>query len=131
MQTNFPGNPSVWLKDFASLLNLRLERVVEPDPIYEDKPVGESASEGDSIIIALGLIIKVSHLLSFILPDYPMSLVPAKTKTMLKSTMNDCSTQTLALFLEHCVQNMIIESGKGTLYSPLNRAPNSSLICWF
>ena len=40
-KATFPDNPSVWLLDLASLLNLRLENVPENDPLFEDKPAGE------------------------------------------------------------------------------------------
>ena len=39
-QATFPDNPSVWLLDLASLLNLRLEKVPETDPLFEDKSPG-------------------------------------------------------------------------------------------
>ena len=39
-QATFPDNPSVWLLDLASLLNLKLENVPESDPLFEDKPQG-------------------------------------------------------------------------------------------
>lgn len=39
-QTSFPGNKDVWLKDLASYLNLKMERVAEPDPVFRDKPKG-------------------------------------------------------------------------------------------
>ena len=39
-RATFPENPSVWLKDLASMLNVRLENVSEPDPVFEGKPRG-------------------------------------------------------------------------------------------
>ncbi len=39
-QATFPDNPSVWLKDLASLLNLLLEKVPETDPVFNGKPKG-------------------------------------------------------------------------------------------
>ena len=40
-QTTFPDSPSVWLKDIASVLNLRLDMVPENDPLFEGKPKGK------------------------------------------------------------------------------------------
>ena len=37
----FPENPSVWLKDLASYINLRLDKVKEPDPVFIDEDIGE------------------------------------------------------------------------------------------
>ena len=41
-QATFPDNPSVWLLDLASLLNLRMEKVPENEPLLlDDKPAGK------------------------------------------------------------------------------------------
>lgn len=39
-KASFPGNIEVWLKDLASLLNIKLEQCPEPDPIMKNKPKG-------------------------------------------------------------------------------------------
>lgn len=36
----FPSNPSVWLKDLASVLVLHLDKVQEADPVFADQPAG-------------------------------------------------------------------------------------------
>jgi hypothetical protein len=41
-QSVFPENPSVWLKDLASFLNIKFDHIKEPDPIFSDQPAGES-----------------------------------------------------------------------------------------
>ena len=40
-KTTFPDNPSVWLKDLAAYLNVKLDCVAEPDPVFEGKPQGK------------------------------------------------------------------------------------------
>ena len=40
-KATFPDNPSVWLKDMSSLLNVRLEKVIDEGPVFESKPLGE------------------------------------------------------------------------------------------
>ena len=39
-QQRFPENQEVWLKDLASYINLKLEKVPESDPVFKDKPKG-------------------------------------------------------------------------------------------
>lgn len=43
-KASFPGNIEVWLKDLASLLNIKLEQCPEPDPVMKNKPKGKSNS---------------------------------------------------------------------------------------
>ena len=39
-QESFPDNRPIWLKDLASVLNLRLEKVPMIDPVFEDESPG-------------------------------------------------------------------------------------------
>jgi hypothetical protein len=41
VQATFPENPSVWLKDLASILNLKMDKVPESDPVFQGKPHGQ------------------------------------------------------------------------------------------
>jgi hypothetical protein len=36
----FPDNQDVWLKDLASYINLKVDKVVDSDPIFKDKQKG-------------------------------------------------------------------------------------------
>ena len=45
----FPDNPDVWLKDLASLINLRLDSVPVVNPPFEGKSPGMWASRVDSV----------------------------------------------------------------------------------
>ena len=40
-QLCFPGNEDVWLKDLASIINLRLEHIADVDPVFKDKLKGD------------------------------------------------------------------------------------------
>lgn len=40
-KSSFPGNIEVWLKDLASLLNIKLEQCPEPDPFLKNKAKGK------------------------------------------------------------------------------------------
>ena len=39
-QLRFPENQEVWLKDLASYINLKLEKVPDTDATFKDKPKG-------------------------------------------------------------------------------------------
>ncbi|KAK2151576.1 hypothetical protein LSH36_358g00012 [Paralvinella palmiformis] len=80
VQTTFPENPSVWLKDLASILNLKMDKVPEPDPVFQDKPY-----------------------------DYPLCMLPTPVKKLLRETVNQCSTDTLQHFIEHCIHSMVAD----------------------
>ena len=41
-QLRFPDNQEVWLKDLASFLNLKLEKVPDPDPTFKGKAKGKA-----------------------------------------------------------------------------------------
>lgn len=45
VQTTFPDNPSVWLKDLASWINLKLESVEEKDPVFASQAAGKSTNK--------------------------------------------------------------------------------------
>ena len=48
-QLRFPENQDVWLKDLASYINLKLEKVPDSDPIFKDKPKGIKIPNSDPI----------------------------------------------------------------------------------
>ncbi|XP_013399368.1 transmembrane protein 214-B [Lingula anatina] len=83
-QATFPENPSVWLKDIASFINLKLENVEEKDPVFADQP-----------------------------KDYPVCKLPKNLRSLLMNTLNQCSNQTLEIFWDHCIQSMVADMGKG------------------
>ena len=43
-QESFPDNRSIWLKDLASVLHLRLINVPMTDPVFADQSAGESCT---------------------------------------------------------------------------------------
>ncbi|XP_071117235.1 transmembrane protein 214-B-like [Haliotis cracherodii] len=81
---SFPENPDVWLKDLASFLNLKLERVPENDAVFKDKP-----------------------------KDFPLCKLSKSCQEVLISSMKKCSEQTLEHLFYHCLQTMISEAQKG------------------
>ncbi|KAI0223090.1 transmembrane protein 214 [Lamellibrachia satsuma] len=83
-QESFPESRSIWLKDLASVLNLRLEKVTMIDPVFEDE-----------------------------IPEYPACLLPRKMRSLLLGQLRECPQEMLELFLEHCVQSMITSINKG------------------
>ncbi|XP_064625287.1 transmembrane protein 214-A-like isoform X2 [Lineus longissimus] len=83
-QAVFPDNPSVWLKDLASFLNIKFDHVKEPDPVFSDHPV-----------------------------DYPLCKVTERMKKLLKKALSLTTPEVKELFFEHCVQSMIQDLGKG------------------
>merc|ERR1712168_1021397 len=80
----FPDSPSVWLKDIVSILNLRLDKVPEPDPVFE----GRSA-------------------------DYPACLLTNKVRKLLMKIINECPVEITEIFYDHCLQTMINDISKG------------------
>ena len=46
-------------------------------------------------------------------PDYPLCTLDKPVHQLLVRTLNMCSTKTLELFFEHCMQSMINDMGKG------------------
>ncbi|XP_064606535.1 transmembrane protein 214-B-like [Liolophura sinensis] len=83
-QTSFPGNKDVWLKDLASYLNLKMERVAEPDPVFRDKP-----------------------------KDFPLSKLESRSKDLIMNTLKTCDPATIEHLYYHCIQTMLTEMGKG------------------
>ena len=39
-KVTFPDNESVWMKDMSCLLNVRLDKVQDEGPVFEEKPIG-------------------------------------------------------------------------------------------
>ncbi|CAH1773178.1 unnamed protein product [Owenia fusiformis] len=83
-QQTFPDNSSVWLKDMASYLNMKLDDIADPSPVFEGQA-----------------------------PDFPACKLPKGVQKLLRGVLSKCSQATLELFLEHCVQSMITDMGKG------------------
>ncbi|GFO07292.1 transmembrane protein 214 [Plakobranchus ocellatus] len=82
-QIKFPDNPDVWLKDLASFLNLKLEKVKETDDFYKGKPQG-----------------------------FPLALVPMSSQKVLNSVVKQFSNQMLDNLFYHCIQQMLAQSSK-------------------
>ncbi|XP_014668943.1 PREDICTED: transmembrane protein 214-like [Priapulus caudatus] len=82
-QTKFPDNPTIWLKDLASYLNLELH-VPEKDPLFTGQPV-----------------------------DYPLCKLPKVVQKLMLTTMRKSGASVQQLFLEHCVRSTITDSSKG------------------
>lgn len=78
-----PNTPFVWLKDFASFLNVKLDSAIE-DPVFSGKPIG-----------------------------YPSILLSKGVYDLMIKTFNRCTLQMLELFFEHCLQNMVQDTLKG------------------
>ncbi|XP_076440905.1 transmembrane protein 214-B-like isoform X2 [Babylonia areolata] len=83
-QLHFPDNQDVWLKDLASYINLKLEKVTDADPTFKDKP-----------------------------KDYPQNQLSAACQKVINSLFKKCSKQSLDHVFYHSVQCMISQSGKG------------------
>jgi len=83
-KASFPGNIEVWLKDLASLLNIKLEQCPEPDPIMKNKP-----------------------------KDYPMCHLSNKCQDVIKSVIRGASAETLEHLLYHSITTMLSEMNKG------------------
>ncbi|XP_077991543.1 transmembrane protein 214-B-like [Glandiceps talaboti] len=82
IQNRFPESPSLWLKDLVTYLNLKLN-VKDGDPVFSDQPL-----------------------------DYPYSKVGSSLKKMLISALEKCSFNTLLLFFEFCIQEMISDRNR-------------------
>lgn len=82
-QAKFPENPSVWLKDMASYLNLELH-LQEKDPVLVGPPV-----------------------------DSPYSYLPASVQKLMTNVLAKCPLEVQSLFFEHCVRAMITDFNKG------------------
>ncbi|XP_061182202.1 transmembrane protein 214-B-like [Saccostrea echinata] len=83
-KSSFPGNIEVWLKDLASLLNIKLEQCPEPDPIMKNKP-----------------------------RDYPLCHLSNKCQDVIKSVIREASAETLEHLLYHSITTMLSEMNKG------------------
>lgn len=83
-QTRFPDNAEVWLKDLASFLNLKLEDVPEPDPLFKNKP-----------------------------KDFPKSELKKDCCDVIRKVLKESSSVTLEHLLYHSIQTMLTESAKG------------------
>jgi hypothetical protein len=83
-KSTFPDNPDVWLKDLASMLNLKLDKLVVTDPTFADKPT-----------------------------DYPACLLSKPVKAFLLDTLAKMTPQTLHIFLDHCIESMMNDIVKG------------------
>ncbi|KAK7099808.1 transmembrane protein 214-B-like isoform X2 [Littorina saxatilis] len=83
-QLRFPENQEVWLKDLASYLNLKLEKVPDPDPTFKGKA-----------------------------KEYPQSQLSKGCQKTINAVFKKCSKQSLDHLFYHCVQSMISEANKG------------------
>lgn len=73
-KASFPGNIEVWLKDLASLLNIKLEQCPEPDPVMKNKPKGKPSSINAcmSLLNKVDIFIKSSNSkINFSLSPFP------------------------------------------------------------
>ncbi|KAK7485334.1 hypothetical protein BaRGS_00023433 [Batillaria attramentaria] len=84
-QLRFPDNQDVWLKDLASYINLKLEKVTESHPTFKDKDKG-----------------------------YPMNQLSGGSRQVINGLFKKCSKQSLDHLFYHCVQCMLAENAKGT-----------------
>ncbi|XP_070555188.1 transmembrane protein 214-B-like [Ptychodera flava] len=82
VQNKFPDSPLLWLKDLVTFMNLKLN-VKDGDPVFGEQPL-----------------------------DYPLCKVGNTLKKLLISALNKCSTNTLHLFFEFCVHEMISDRNK-------------------
>uniref|UniRef100_A0A0B7A1B2 Transmembrane protein 214 n=2 Tax=Arion vulgaris TaxID=1028688 RepID=A0A0B7A1B2_9EUPU len=82
-QIMFPDNQDVWLKDLASYLNLKLEKVKDTDATFKGKPQG-----------------------------YPLELLPASSQKVLNSVVKKFSNMTLDHLFYQFVQTLLVESSK-------------------
>ncbi|XP_074641719.1 transmembrane protein 214-B-like [Tubulanus polymorphus] len=80
--STFPESPSIWLKDLASFINLKLEDVKADDPAFEGKPT-----------------------------EYPQNLLPESCKKAFRKILKQAPTAVLELFFEHCVKSVIADVG--------------------
>lgn len=83
VQTRYPETPSIWLKDLASLLNVKLN-VELNDVIFNNKSAG-----------------------------YPLCIISPAITDILVKTMNQCSNSVLKHFFEHCIHSMSQDMVKG------------------
>ncbi|XP_048760767.2 transmembrane protein 214-like [Ostrea edulis] len=83
-KSSFPGNIEVWLKDLASLLNIKLEQCPEPDPFLKNKA-----------------------------KDFPMCHLSNKCQDVVKSVIREASAETLEHLLYHSITTMLSEMNKG------------------
>ncbi|PVD22762.1 hypothetical protein C0Q70_16018 [Pomacea canaliculata] len=83
-QLRFPDNQDVWLKDLASYLNIKLEKVQEPEGAFKGRE-----------------------------KDYPMARLSGGCKKVIFNVFRKCSKENLDHLFYHCVQGMITESSKG------------------
>ena len=123
-QATFPDSPLVWLKDLASIITLRLEKLPEPDPVLAGKP-NSTASPTVSVLIGIGDPTSVPGIVFFTVADYPMCLLPEPVHALLAKTLTECSSHTRDLFLDHCVQSIVNDISKGLhilhwMYAPCN-----------
>ncbi|XP_064115342.1 transmembrane protein 214-B-like [Macrobrachium nipponense] len=84
VMSRFLDSPLIWLKDLASYLNVRINPVRQPDPVFKGQD-----------------------------PSYPASRLSSKVKQLLLSTLSQCSDTVLASFHKHCITNMVQEQIKG------------------
>ncbi|XP_035825960.1 transmembrane protein 214-B [Aplysia californica] len=82
-QMRFPDNQDVWLKDLASFLNLKLEKVKNIDPTFKGMPQG-----------------------------YPLELLSQSCQKVLHMAVKKFSNQTLDHLFYHTIQTMLVEASK-------------------
>ncbi|BFY99416.1 hypothetical protein BsWGS_02457 [Bradybaena similaris] len=91
-EIRFPDNQEVWLKDLASFLNLRLEKVKDADVPFTGKP-------------------PVFRFIS-LSPGYPLQLLSTSSQKVLNSVVKKFANQTLDHLFYHFVQKVLVESSK-------------------
>ncbi|KAL8584277.1 hypothetical protein ACOMHN_014696 [Nucella lapillus] len=82
-QVRFPDNQDVWLKDLASFINVKLDKVVDSDPTFKDKP-----------------------------KDYPQNQLSAACQKTINAVFKKCSKDSLDHVFYHSVQSMVTQSFK-------------------
>ncbi|XP_020914787.1 transmembrane protein 214-A [Exaiptasia diaphana] len=80
----FPNNPSLWLKDIASYLHLKLQNVPEKDPVFDGQP-----------------------------KDYPSCLLTQDMQSFFIKVLKNSSQTTINLFFEYLMNEMVSELSKG------------------